>query len=282
MQTIHKILFFSFAALFLFESCGGGGGGGGGVGPNPPDTSIVGDFTFVPSGEFRMGSNVQPYESDETPLHTVMLSPYYISLYEVTNEEYSAFLNDTSGGAEHWDDRMEIIMEGVRYRAEIGLGKYPVRYVTWDDAKAYAEFIGGRLPTEAEWEKAARGSQDTRIFPWGNRIFSGQANYYNTSGLWEVGTATGRSPYGCYDMAGNLWEWTADWYDQYYYQDSPYKDPQGPQTGTLKVIRGGGYMEQDYLKLRCSDRFYTVPEGRFPDLGFRCVIDSADFENRRQ
>lgn len=204
------------------------------------DSTLTGELVFIPSGEFTMGCNIGSFghSEDESPSHAVWLDAYYISIHEVTNREFATFLSDSTVSNTYWNSRMWIIQVGSNYRAVAGLEDYPVRYVSWYGAQAYADWIGGRLPTEAEWEKAARGPNDMRYFPWGDQISSGQANYYNPDGIWEVETATGRSYYGCYDMAGNVWEWTADWYDNSYYRQSPYSNPTGPVTGVYKSVRG--------------------------------------------
>lgn len=242
------------------------------------DSTTTGAMIFVPSGEFIMGSNLGSFghSDDESPSHEVWLDAYYISIHEVTNREYSAFLSDSTVENTYWNNQMEIVPVGSGFRAIEGLEDYPVRYVSWYGAQTYAEWIGGRLPTEAEWEKAARGPNDMRYFPWGDHISSGQANYYNAGGLWEVETATGKSFYGCYDMAGNVWEWTSDWYDADFYRQSPYRNPTGPVIGEFKSVRGGGFLNSEE-QVRCSERWGVNPRYALEDLGFRCVIDSVDF-----
>lgn len=276
MKTSNLILIAAFTIAIFLAGCASTHNSQP-VGPDDDEIEI-GEMIFVPSGEFVMGSQIGSFgqDPDETPAHTVSLSGYYISAYEVTNSEYARFLSDSTGGQTHWNYQMEIVPEGSSFRPKIGKDDYPVRFVTWYDAVAYAEWIGGRLPSEAEWEKAARGPNDRRLFPWGDHISDGQANFANPSGLWEVGTALGRSYYGCWDMAGNIWEWTNDWYDGHYYSGSPYRDPPGPISGDEKSVRGGGYMNDEKL-LRCSERLYYNPRGREMDLGFRCVIDSVAY-----
>ncbi len=250
---------------------------------NPEDTELppIGEMVFVPGGEFVMGSPTDSFERDETPEHAVWVDGYYIGFFEVTNREYAQFL--TAGGGEvHWDYRMGIVKSGDRYAAVPGREDYPVTYVNWINARACCEWIGGRLPTEAEWEKAARGPDDRRIYPWGDRITGDQANFSNSiEGLWPVGKAEGRSYYGCCDMAGNVSEWTYDWYDESYYTRSPYRNPAGPLTGEYKAVRGGSYLD-DESELRCANRL-GIPTGvTFMYIGFRCVIDSADFDDIRR
>jgi len=242
------------------------------------DSTIIGDMVNIPGGEFRMGSPPNMFNANERPIHTVWLDGYYMNLYEVTNAEYASFLCDSTGGLEHWYFGMEIVREDDRFRAAVGKDDYPVRFVKWEDAAAYAEWLGGRLPTEAEWEKAARGPNDERIFPWGFHIYLGQANFSNQSGgIWKVGTATGKSYYGCWDMAGNVWEWTADWYDEHYYSASPYRNPPGAAAGEEKTVRGGAYHNNEFY-VRCAIRWPLDPNMRYGEVGFRCVVDSADYQ----
>lgn len=272
---IIKIGFLAISALLT--ACSSSGGGTAPDQGNPPGEQVIGDYIYIPGGEFRMGSPAAKFDFDERPLHTVWLDGYYISAFEVTNEEYADFLSHASNPGRHWRQEMEIIQEGVLFRPKLGREKYPVSFVTWHDAVAYCASLDGRLPTEAEWEKSARGPRDERIFPWGNHISYGQANYFNPDGLWEVGTSTGKSFYGCNDMSGNVWEWTADWYDPQYYAESPYRNPPGPVLGDNRSIRGGSFRSESELLLRCSDRYALDPALKYIDLGFRCVIDSAVF-----
>lgn len=267
---------------FCLNLLGCGASGGGGVGPSPNGIDPeVGEMVLVGSGEFTMGSQwgILGFGTDESPEHRVWLHAYYISSTEVTNSEYASFLSDSSTDRNHFNPEMEIFGQGAGFIARPGSEDYPVQWATWYNAQAYAEWLGGRLPTEAEWEKAARGPVDRRIFPWGNHISPGNANWDNSlSGLWEVGIANGRSYYGLFDMGGNAWEWTWDWYEKIYYNAPPYENPTGPVTGQYKSIRGGGYQSTNEYDLRCSKRFYVAPDGSFLDVGFRCVIDSVDYD----
>lgn len=240
----------------------------------------VGEFIFIPASNFIMGSPAGQFDYNESPAHQITLPGYYIGVFEVTNREYAAFLSDSTGDA-HWDYRMEITKSGSRFQPVAGREKLPVSYVTWRDAEAYSAWLGGRLPSEAEWEKAARGPNDRRQYPWGDYITGNEANFANIGGgLWNVGDAPGKSVYGCADMAGNVWEWTADWYDSLYYNHTPVYDPRGPSTGREKTIRGGSFLDNE-LAVRCSRRYGILPDARFVYLGFRCAMDSAAYENRR-
>ena len=147
--------------------------------------------------------------------------------------------------------------------------------ISWDEAQAYCEWAGGRLPTEAEWEYAVRGGKDGLKYPWGDEIAPENANY---SGSKWKGTSPVRSypanAWGLYDMAGNVWEWAADWYDENYYaslpSDKPPEDPRGPQSGTMRVLRGGSFFF-DTRNLRFANRFWLAPDYWSSVIGFRCV-----------
>jgi len=244
--------------------------------PSLPDSLVkdASDKVLIPGGAFLQGSVTGGgFDLDESPQRTVVVSSFRIDVKEVTNKRYAQFLN-SAGGSAHWDARMRIGTVNGRYTPNSGLEEYPVFYVNYDDASAFAEWAGGRLPSEAEWEKAARGSNDGRFFPWGDQIISGQANIYNdVGGLWPTGRATGRSPYGCMDQIGNVWEWCADWYAWDYYQTGPNVDPPGPASGASHIIKGGGYRSTE-VDGRCSERRGAQPAQRYDDLGFRCVYDA--------
>jgi len=222
-------------------------------------------MVLVPAGEFTMGS--ANGDADERPPHQVYLDSFLIDRHEVTVEQYAAFLQETGNSApSDW-----------RTMNQPSNKKRPVSSVDWADAVAYCKWAGKRLPTEAEWEKAARGT-DGRLYPWGNdpptplHANYGKTGSHNYEALAPVGTfENGKSPYGIYDMAGNVWEWVSDWYDTDYYKNSPQQNPEGPPTGGFKVIRGGAW-NTSARNLRSSDRYWDPPSFRslyFP--GFRCV-----------
>lgn len=259
--------------------------------------SVSGEMLYVPAGNFVMGST---YTTDEMPIHTVYLDAFYIDKYEVTNAEFEVFIN--AGGyatqafwsAEGWSARnisgwiQPAYWATGEYHSGPGWPGFPVVGVSWYEAEAYANFAGKRLPTEAEWEKAARGT-DERTYPWGNSIDGSRANYSSSGDPYDnsstpIGFYDGRlfpsppfqttnspGPYGAYDQAGNIWEWVRDWYSATYYSVSPSSNPPGPLTGSARVLRGGSWsFATTYL--RCAGRSYNgYPSTRYPSIGFRCA-----------
>jgi len=221
-------------------------------------------MAVVPAGEFMMGSSMG--DADEQPVHRVYVETFFMDKYEVSVGQYASFLEATSQAAPpDWN-----IMNRSHNQ------KRPVINVDWEEAKAYCLWAGKRLPTEAEWEKAARGT-DGRTYPWGNehptKFFANVSrdNWNNHGALTPVGTfEDGKSPSGIYDMAGNVWEWVSDWYDPDYYQTSPSKNPTGPPRGQSKVIRGGSWGSGPE-SLRSADREIHVPSFRGLGTGFRCA-----------
>jgi len=239
----------------------------------------------VPDGEFLMGNEDANLKAvaDEEPAHTVYLDAFWIDRTEVTNAQYARFLNalgeyrDACGGHDCLETTVEdkdshILQQEGRYVVEGGFEDHPVTEVTWYGAQAYCEWAGVRLPTEAEWEKAARGV-DGRLYPWGNDVPDcDKAQYADCSGMTvPVGSKpAGASPYGVLDMAGNVWEWVADWYDAAYYDGSPTRNPQGANSGERKVFRGGswGYLSKF---IRTTDRARNRPSYAGFNVGFRCA-----------
>jgi formylglycine-generating enzyme required for sulfatase activity len=249
-----------------------------------------GDMVTIPAGEFQMGcddSNPSEYcYSNEQPLHNVYLDAYAIDKYEVTNAQYAEFLNaegNQEEGGDTWldadDSDVRIHASGGVWQVDAGYEDHPVVEVTWYGARAYCEWQGKRLPTEAEWEKAARGASDTRMYPWGNEDPDcSRLNYDSAEGQCVGDTApvgsypSGASPYGALDMAGNVWEWVNDWYDSDYYDVSPHNNPPGPDSGSSRVLRGGGW-DDFWIVVRAANRddCHLYPGGSNNEVGFRCA-----------
>jgi formylglycine-generating enzyme required for sulfatase activity len=241
----------------------------------------------VPHGEFTMGSDdvdkedkaaefgiAKPWFLDEHPAHKVNLPTYYIDKYEVTYAQYRAFVDQT--GHHPPPDWTNGAMPN-------GKDQYPVAYVTWEDAAAFCQWAGKRLPSEAEWEKAARGT-DGRMYPWGNEFDESKGNFNNQEGhsVPVGGYEAGKSPYGAYDMIGNVWEWTADWYQPY--PGNTWKTEKYGQK--YKVLRGDSWSglghfspdEERLIKAHFSHagyRFPLNPRAYVNDAGMRCA-KSAD------
>jgi formylglycine-generating enzyme required for sulfatase activity len=225
-----------------------------------PDGSMV----LVPAGKFTMGSSTG--DADEQPAHLVYVDAFLMDIFEVTVRQYAAFLQAT--GANSPSDWMTVTQPAYE--------KYPVTNIDWADATAYCKWVGKRLPTEAEWEKAARGTDD-RLYPWGNdpptprRANYGKTGSHSHGALTPVGTwEGGKSPYGIYDMAGNVWEWVGDWYDNDYYKNSPPQNPIGPLSGESKVLRGGSW-DSDPKQLRSTLRYFHRSGHQHKNYGFRCA-----------
>jgi serine/threonine-protein kinase len=226
--------------------------------PEAPPGMVV-----VPSGHFWMGSSLAESKNQtEKPRHRVFLPRYYIDTYPVTNEAYLRFVRAT-GHPEplFWDD--------PRFNDPL----QPVVGVSWYDAMDYAVWANKRLPTEAEWEKAAKG-ENGLICPWGNEFDVGLANIdsvmESTSAVGEF--ASGASPYGCLDLIGNVWEWCFDWFDESYYSLSPVENPSGPEKGDRKVLRGGAW-DTIFLNARNAFRFFAESDTKALNIGFRCATD---------
>ena len=228
------------------------------------------EMVLVPESSFLMGGSDPNAEDDEKPLHEITLSAYYIDKFEVTNARYKVCVDD---GACKPPLRSYFFAESPNriYYGNSQYDNYPVVYVDWNMAKAYCEWRGARLPTEAQWEKAARGDADTSRYPWeGNNLTCQDANFQKcVNSTSEVGSLQdGKSPFGAYDMAGNVWEWVADWYSANSYQKSLSRDPLGPSSGQSRVARGGAWTKYD---VRVSNRLSLAPASATFDIGFRCA-----------
>ena len=246
------------------------------------------DWVLVPAGEFEMGAEGEAAEPDESPKHRVFLNAFYIAKYEVSNLQYHAFVEATDYRLpENCCDSKYTLWRGNTMLD--GVGELPMINVSWDDAVAFCQWSSGRLPTEAEWEKAARGT-DGRIYPWGNDpVTRDRANYTPLSAKFWEGPSTldqvsqgefGRSPYGVYHMAGNVWEWVQDRYDESYYKKSPPQNPPGPSEGAARVIRGGSWRNTPDT-LRAANRNKHAPTERRVYLGVRCAKDAKDVKDTR-
>ncbi|MCB0191790.1 MAG: SUMF1/EgtB/PvdO family nonheme iron enzyme [Anaerolineae bacterium] len=234
---------------------------------------------FIPAGDFLMGSDSADLEAgdDEKPQHLVYLDDFWIDAVETTNRAYQQCVAD--GGCTE-----PKISNGIFNDETL-----PIVGIDWDQAVAYCAWAGARLPTEAEWEKAARGV-DGRIYPWGNEFDGSVLNYCDTQCVadWRdihgddgyrytapVGSyPTGASPYGVLDMSGNVWEWTADWYAADAYDHSVYRNPTGPETGLQKVIRGGSWYYPS-KSLRVARRHKDVAASAYDNIGFRCAVSGS-------
>jgi iron(II)-dependent oxidoreductase len=220
------------------------------------------ELILIPGGEFVMGSDA---ETDHKPAHTVLVDSFYMDKYEVTNAQYERFCTETGRKLpEFW---------GVKeLRCGPDFPNHPVNYVTWRDAKEYAEWRGLRLPTEAEWEYAARGGKADQRYPNGDELTEEDANYGNMHGGTLPVVRYPPNGYGLFDMAGNIGEWVADWYDPDYYGNSPGDNPTGPEDGKYKVVRGGGWHSGSYCN-RVYRRLGLLRYWVDVNVGFRCAGD---------
>jgi len=260
-------------------------------------------MVFVKCGTFQMGDTFGDGEDDEKPVHQVTLSDFYIGKYEVTNGQFCKFLNEKGNqeeGGELWLDLKSPYSyckkRDEKYAPKSGYENHPVADVTWYGAKAYCEWAGGRLPTEAEWEYAAKGGNKSRGYKYsGSNNINAVAWYYNKSGdrtvlldrefiatpVWHPYDFVRTQPVGIkepnelgiYDMSGNVLEWCWDWYDENYYSNSPASNPKGPVSGILRVMRGGSW---NYYASDCGSahRFATSPRTSDYHCGFRVVRGS--------
>lgn len=212
---------------------------------------------YVPAGEFIMGA--ENGDPDELPIHKVYLDSYWIDQTEVTNAMYKMCVDVGTCPTPINEE----------YFGKSQYADYPVVYVTWNNAKSYCEWAGRRLPTEAEWEKAARGT-DGRIYPWGDGTNCRKANYESCFGSMRIVGFYNPGPYGTLDMVGNAWEWVLDWYDEFYYEKSPHDNPQGPSTGQYRGLRSGSW-ETKSKDARTPARSYSSADDSKPKISFRCA-----------
>ena len=255
------------------------------------DEQMVSGMVLIPSGHFWMG-RARLYlgeeigwlardRTDDRPLHLVNLDAFYMDIHEVTNVDYVRFVIKNGGDAPyHWNGQ-SVSSDEMRY---------PVYNVTWREASTYCAWVGKRLPTEAEWERAARGGFEKLDYPWGNDFMRhpsddvlsvDSAESEDVEPIRMAHTASGFGPtevasfepndFGLYDVSGNVWEWVSDWYDTYYYSVSSQYNPTGPDDGHYKVIRGGGWGDPETRLATVYFRNFTGPDTRSPTIGFRCV-----------
>jgi len=231
-------------------------------------------FSSIPAGCFDMGDAFNEGDANELPVHNVCISAFELSIYETTNAQYKACVD--AGGCTAPDYTSSATR--FPYYENSAYDYYPVIYVDWGQAKTFCEWVGGRLPTEAEWEYAARGGLAGKRYPWGDDPptctpeADNGAQYESCSpnDTLEVGSFAANG-YGLYDIAGNVWEWVNDWYGSDYYSSSPPSDPTGPSSGSYRVLRGGCWNSNPYY-LRVSFRVDIMnPTRRESNFGFRCV-----------
>jgi formylglycine-generating enzyme required for sulfatase activity/acetyl esterase/lipase len=259
------------------------------VAPKGSVNNGYGDYVFVPAGPFKMGASSKDALAREKPAHVVDVDAYYIAKFEVTNGEWKKFRDDPGyDDPKLWPNGRVLPRDQIPYWTQPnnhgggtpGSDDYPVIGVNWDAATAYCAWLSAktgkryRLPTEAEWEKAARGT-DARPYPFGQTIDRSQANFVYAQAfdtVMPVGSLNGgASPYGAFDMAGNVMEWCQDWYDRDYYSVSPRKNPKGPVTGSYRVVRGGSFFLEAF-DLRASARSMAWPSFQAHRMiGFRPV-----------
>lgn len=268
-----------------------------------PVTTHAGSLPVnIPGGRFKMGGGDKP---EENPVHDVVLRSFAIDSAEVTVERFAKFMagrrHQTEAEKFGWSGVFDLKSQtwkpvrGANWQRPAGpgaarsSGKDPVTHVSWKDAQAFCSSVQGRLPTEAEWEYAARGGKDAQVYPWGNDLRPGgkpAANWWQgvfPSRLTAEDGYRGVAPvgqfqsngYGLYDMIGNVWEWNADWFDKAYYKASPLENPRGPGRGTERVMRGGSWMcSENYCRnFRNAARSSAAPDSGLDNLGFRCAYD---------
>jgi iron(II)-dependent oxidoreductase len=218
-------------------------------------SKVSAQMALIPAGRFLMGSSKNEGLESEHPIHEVYLDIFYMDKTPVTNAEYEKF---DPGHERYFEDEGD---------------EHPVVNVSWYEAYMYALWAGKRLPTEAEWEKVARGT-DARRYPWENKFDYKKCNTSES----KIGKTTpvrkykdmGESPYGCLDMVGNVLEWCADWYDENYYKNTPDRNPKGPEKGIFRVLRGGAW-NLDQHKSKCTYRLHAYPDYQGNCVGFRCA-----------
>lgn len=236
----------------------------------PGEEPLPSEMVTIPAGPFVRGTENGGF--DERPTRTIHLDEYLIDRFEVTNHQYQQFVVATGHRKPGLPSRYA--KSGAKVR---GMNQ-PIVYVSWDDAEEYCRWRGKRLPTEAEWEKAMRGT-DGRLWPWGDKEQPDGANWARVKDGYEVSARVGtfqndKSPYGIMDGAGNVMEWVADWYDETYYKSSPDQNPPSPEYGTYRVLRGGSYTTTG-ADVRITSRSKMMQDFRDETIGFRCASSTS-------
>ena len=229
----------------------------------------------IPGGSFLRGrSQALPDDGvkwfptllkDDRPVRRIVIDPFYMDKHEVTNRQFGEFISATGRPAPYyWSDG----------KPPEGRQSHPVVNINWEEAAAYCEWAGRRLPTEAEWERASRGLREGATYPWGEDEPNKQLARFD--GIDGAGTVCQfrKNDFGLCDMAGNVWEWCADWYEKDYYPQAPEKNPPGPPQGTYRVLRGGSWADAAKY-LTCAHRSFARPDERSPNIGFRCAKSLA-------
>lgn len=228
-------------------------------------------MVLIPGGEFQRGRAhklpddglkwVPEVLQDDRPVRTVHVDAFYMDEREVTNGDYAKFVKATGHRAPyHW----------VNGKLPSGREEFPVANVSWDDASAFAKWAGKRLPTEAEWERACRGLASGAEYPWGERKPAAtDAKFNAVDGPARAGSCAANE-FGLRDIAGNVWEWCADRYEKDYYAAAPPRNPEGPEKGSYRVLRGGSWADEAKY-LTCAHRSWARPAEQSPNIGFRCV-----------
>lgn len=248
--------------------------------------AMTADMARIPGGEYRVGSPEGTGDPDEHPAHVVRLDAYYLDKYEVNASSYLKFTAETGGNHPEW------LRPGGKFNIETGQedyykrlsdrlkdGSYPVIGVGWRDAEAYCRWAGKRLPTEAEWETAARGGTET-LYHFGNDERSAGEYAWtetNSGGVPHPVGSKKANGLGVHDMHGNVWEWVQDFYDAEYYQRSPRRSPQGPETGKERIIRGGSWAFDADSSRSANRASYSKAND---DIGFRCAVSENELERQ--
>jgi len=243
----------------------------------PQSGAAIQEMVVIPRGEFGMGSVIV---DGERPIHCVFVDSFLMDARPVTNASFASFVEETGyvttaeqNGGQNW-----------RLGRTAARERHPVVFVSWFDAVAFASWAGKRLPTEAEWEKAARGGLCGNLFPWGDEAPDASRAVWSRAKPgqgWQLpGTeAVASFPpngYGLYDMAGQVWEWCQDWFSEHEYQRTSPRNPQGPTEGSYRVRRGGAWNVREAFRLRCANRGALPPLTSHANVGFRCA-HSIDF-----